>query len=389
MQNLIDLEYFSGLIKFCFFRKNRIEFCYIFVQTLFDFFKIEVMKRTSFSHRINLLARFGLGRSSANFSVLTRKAFQISFVVSLSLLLITSCAKKQKTNEKDSGNTMTSGTIKIAVDQTVQNVIESEIEVFQNNYPDAKIVPIYTTEQEAIELFKKDTVRLAIAARKLTAAEYDYFHQKTFEPEVIRVAIDGVAIITNPVNRDSMISVRDLKRVLTGEVTKWNQIYPSSKLGKIQVVFDNTKSSIVRYAADSICRDKPLSKNLNALELNEEVVKYVEKVPNAMGLIGVNHISDWADSTVVDFTNKVRVMRVSYDDEANPDNSVQPYQYYLYNAGYPLRREIFILLNDPRGELPKGFSRFLSGDIGQRIIKRSGLLPSVMPVNDVKIIEQK
>jgi phosphate transport system substrate-binding protein len=347
------------------------------------------MKRTSFSNQMNTMVGIRSGNSQFHVNLLVGSAFQILFVAFLSFLLVTGCTKKQKTDDKDSGNTMTSGTIKIAVDQTVQNVIESEIEVFQNNYPDAKIVPIYTTEQEAIDLFKKDTVRLAICARKLTAAEYDYFHQRTFEPEVIRVAIDGVAVITNPVNRDSMISVKDLKRVLTGEVTQWNQIYPSSKLGKIQVVFDNTKSSIVRYAADSICRDKPLSKNLNALELNEEVVKYVEKVPNAMGLIGVNHISDWADSTVVDFTSKVRVMRVSYDDEANPDNSVQPYQYYLYNAGYPLRREIFILLNDPRGELPKGFSRFLSGDIGQRIIKRSGLLPSVMPVNDVKIIEQK
>lgn len=311
-----------------------------------------------------------------------KKIFFISVTLLLAVLLV-ACGKQKSTETK---NTMRSGYIKIAVDQTVQNVIQQQIDVFEGLYP-VDIEPIYTTEQEAVELLKNDSVRLAVTARKFTEAEVSYFNSKTFQPEAVRIAIDGVAVITNPANRDSVISARDMKRILTGEVTQWNQIFPGSKLGKIQVVFDNTNSSIVRYANDSICRDMPLSKELNALELNEEVVEHVAKVPSAMGLIGVNHISDENDSTVIEFTKKIRVMRVSYEDAANTENSVQPYQYYLYNGQYPFRREIFILLNDPRGELPKGFSRFISSDQGQRIIKRTGLLPSTMPIQTVKIVQ--
>ncbi len=311
-----------------------------------------------------------------------KKIFFISVTLLLAVLLV-ACGKQKSTETK---NTMRSGYIKIAVDQTVQNVIQQQIDVFEGLYP-VDIEPIYTTEQEAVELLKNDSVRLAVTARKFTEAEVSYFNSKTFQPEAVRIAIDGVAVITNPANRDSVISARDMKRILTGEVTQWNQIFPGSRLGKIQVVFDNTNSSIVRYANDSICRDIPLSKELNALELNEEVVEHVAKVPSAMGLIGVNHISDENDSTVIEFTRKIRVMRVSYEDAANAENSVQPYQYYLYNGQYPFRREIFILLNDPRGELPKGFSRFISSDQGQRIIKRTGLLPSTMPIQTVKIVQ--
>lgn len=311
-----------------------------------------------------------------------KKIFFISVTLLLAVLLV-ACGKQKSTETK---NTMRSGYIKIAVDQTVQNVIQQQIDVFEGLYP-VDIEPIYTTEQEAVELLKNDSVRLAVTARKFTEAEVSYFNSKTFQPEAVRIAIDGVAVITNPANRDSVISARDMKRILTGEVTQWNQIFPGSRLGKIQVVFDNTNSSIVRYANDSICRDMPLSKELNALELNEEVVEHVAKVPSAMGLIGVNHISDENDSTVIEFTKKIRVMRVSYEDAANAENSVQPYQYYLYNGQYPFRREIFILLNDPRGELPKGFSRFISSDQGQRIIKRTGLLPSTMPIQTVKIVQ--
>lgn len=308
----------------------------------------------------------------------------IGFVI-ISSVLLTACNKKVNKDATEA-NTLTSGYVKVAIDQTVQNVMQQEIDVFAGLYP-AKIEPIYTTEHDAVELLKNDTVRFAVTARKFTPAEVNYFREKTFQPEAVRIAIDGVALITHPSNKDTLISVKDVQRILTGEITQWNQLKHGSNLGKIQVVFDNTQSSIVRFAHDSICRDKPMSKSLNALEKNEEVVDYVSKVPGAIGLIGVNHISDENDSIVVAFTHKVRVMHVSYEDVATEKNSFQPIQYYLYTGDYPFRREIYVLLNDPRGELPKGFTRFVSGAQGQRIIKRTGLLPSTMPVQAVKIVD--
>ncbi len=298
----------------------------------------------------------------------------------IAFFIVVSC------NNKEQGNTMNSGYIKIAVDQTMEPVLQAAINVFESEN-DAIIDPIYTSEQEAIEMLLADTVRLAVTTRRLTPFEQHSFSEKKFQPEEIRIALDAIALVVHPSNPDSIINVQNLRRILTGEVKKWQEIYPDSKLGAIQVVFDNTNSSIVRYANDSICRDKPLSSDLNALNLNEEVVEYVSENPGSLGLIGVNLISDAYDSTVIDFTNRIQVMRVTWDENPDRHNAVQPYQYYIYNGQYPFIREVFIILNDPRGELPKGFARFLSSDKGQRIILRSGLLPSVMPVNAVKITE--
>lgn len=297
-------------------------------------------------------------------------------------VIFISCGSKKR--DKNDGNTMRSGFIKIAVDETMRTVIQSEIDVFGGLYP-ADIEPIYTTETEAIELLKIDTVRFAVTTKGLTPAEIQYFKDKSYNPKVIRIAIDAIALITNPANPDSIINVQTLKKILTGEVTNWNEIYPTSKLGKIQVVFDNTKSSIVRYAVDSICKDKPLSTKLNALNLNKEVVDHVAKTPNAIGLIGVSLISNEKDSASVDFTKKVQVMRVSKEDKPDRYNSVQPYQYYIYTMKYPLTRNIYIILNDFRGELPTGLTNFITGDKGQRIIKSAGLLPVTMPVNNVVV----
>ncbi|MFA6702417.1 MAG: substrate-binding domain-containing protein [Dysgonamonadaceae bacterium] len=313
------------------------------------------------------------------------KKITIIVISILSVGLFVSC-NNNKNKEQLKENTMRSGFIKIAVDQTMQPTMQAEIDMFETENA-AIVEPIYVSESEAIDLLMKDSVRLAVTARRFTEAELGYFNLKTFEPEEIRIAIDGIAFIIHPENPDSIISVKDVRKILTGEVTKWDEIFPDSKLGKIQVVFDNTNSSIVRYANDSICRDKPLSSDLNALEKNEEVVTYISENKSALGLIGVNLISDSYGSTAIDFTKKIQVMRVSRNDNATRENAVQPYQYYIYNHQYPFIREIFILLNDPRGELPKGFTRFVTSDVGQRIILRSGLLPSTMPINAVKIVE--
>jgi len=317
------------------------------------------------------------------YNYLKMRNLSLIIVAIFSIFLISSCVKAKKDKNE---NTMTSGYIKIAVDQTMQKVIQNEIDVFEGLYP-AKIEPIFTTETEAIELLKKDSVRLIVTARKLSEGEMNYFLDKKFQPKNVRIAIDGIALIIHPQNPDSIISADNVKKILTGEYTQWKEIFPGSKLGKIQVVFDNAKSSTVRYAIDSICRDKPISQNLSALELNEEVVDYVSKSPGALGFIGVNLISDDADTTAIDFTKKIQVMRVSREDLADRYNSVQPYQYYIYTHEYPFVRDIYFIVNDPRGELPKGFSRFVSSDKGQRIIKRSGLLPSTMPISTVHITD--
>lgn len=53
-------------------------------------------------------------------------------------------------------------------------------------------------------------------------------------------------MITHLGNPDSLISVKDIRRILTGDAKQWKDIYPASRLGDISLVFDNKNSSTVR-----------------------------------------------------------------------------------------------------------------------------------------------
>ena len=285
---------------------------------------------------------------------------QFRLIGLVALVVLSACNSKSK----GPTDTYSSGVVSIAADESFEPIIQEEIEVFENLYPLAGIVPRYTTEVEAINLLLKDSVRLAITTRTLTKEEMNSFHSRKFFPREIKLATDGLALIVNRAN-------------------------PDSRLKGIQVVFDNKNSSTVRFAMDSICGGKPLAEgNVSALKTNQQVIDYVAKNPDAMGVIGVNWLGNRSDTTNLSFREEIRVMAVSAEDIATPANSYKPYQAYLFYGNYPLARSIYALLNDPRSGLPWGFASFMTSDKGQRIILKSGLVPATQPVRIVHVKDE-
>ena len=257
------------------------------------------------------------------------------------LILVSACQSKSKDGLTD---TYTSGVIAIAADESFQPIVQEEVDVFEGVFPLAGIVPRYVTEVEAVNLLLKDSLRLAITSRRLTPEEMNSFNSRKFFPQEIKIATDGLALITNKDNPDTLITVNDIRDILTGKTTQWREIYPASQLKDIRLVFDNKNSSTVRFAVDSICKGAPLSDQIKALKTNREVIDFVSKTPDAIGIIGVNWLSDRNDSTGLSFSKEVRVMSVSAADKATPENSFKPYQAYLFYGDYPLTRSIYCLL---------------------------------------------
>lgn len=308
--------------------------------------------------------------------------------LTLTACLFASCSgKKQKGGRTD---TYSSGVISFASDESFSPLIEEEREVFEYTYPDATVTPIYTTEVDAVNLLLSDSICLAITARDFTENERQNLRDRNYNPQSFAIGYDGLALIVNKQNPDTCISVKNLADILSGSVTQWSDIYKGSDRGEIIVVFDNTKSSTVTFAVDSILGGKPINNpNVVATNKTADVISYVEDTPNAIGIIGSNWLNDKRDTTNLTFNKNIRTMSVTRLDEATPANSWKPYQYYIYNGNYPLVRTIYALVNDPHRGLPWGFSRFLASPNGQMIVLKAGLLPAYgnITIRDVHVSE--
>ena len=307
-----------------------------------------------------------------------KNAFNRIVGLTLTLGLFLACGNKPKSLPYDyeaAAKAFTS-------DESFFPILDEELEVYHALHAQGELEAIYTDQEDAIRRLMKNEVWLAFTTRKLSQKETDGLKSKSFMPRVIPIAYDGLAIIVNNANPDTCITVKDFARILSGEVSNWKDIYPSSKLGEIDVVFDNPKSSTVTWCVDSILDGKPInSRNIGAVKKSAEVIDWVEKHENALGIIGSNWLNDKHDTTNVTFKKNITVMKVSRMDSATVRNSWRPYQYYIYNGNYPLIRTIYAILNEPRNGVPSGFAHFCRLPKGQLIFLRAGLLPIQADIN--------
>ena len=299
--------------------------------------------------------------------------------------IFTACNTNGKTEVTD---TPTSGQLNISVDESFAPIIDSHVYTFQKLYKYAKVDAAYKPEADVVKDLINDSARVIIISRKLTPDETKVFERIKLTPRVNRIAVDGVALIVHPDNPDTLLTLQQVRNIFTGKTANWNQITGKNKASDITIVFDNTGSSTARYILDSINLKQPLPPKVFAAKSNPALIDYVSKNPNAIGVLGVNWISDTDDSTAVSFSNKIKVVGVS--KESNPVNSdryFQPYQAYLAQGTYPLRRDLYVISREARAGLGTGFASFVAGDKGQRIFLKSGLMPAQGQIRLVQITE--
>jgi phosphate transport system substrate-binding protein len=306
-------------------------------------------------------------------------------LIKYSVFLLLVAAGCQGINRDPYSDTPTTGRIKIGVDATFEPIVDAELMVFQGLYRYAEITPLYLPESECFRLLLSDSVRLILTSRQLNAEERKVFTDRNISPREVKIATDAVALVVNPANPDTMLSLDAIRNIITGKVTSWKSINPASQLDDISVVFDHKNSGIVHYMIDSICGGQAIAGELYALDSNLDVVNYVAKHNNALGLIGVSWISDRDDTTQMAFLRQIRVVAVSRTEPATFESSFQPYQAYIYEGQYPLSRDLYAVDAEPRNGLATGFVSFLASDKGQRIILKTGIVPANSPVRLVKV----
>jgi phosphate transport system substrate-binding protein len=307
--------------------------------------------------------------------------------IAILFLLCSFClaCNSKKGNKEEATETPTSGKIKIAVDESFRPIIDAELLVFQGIYRDAHIEPIYLPENKLSEQLRKGTVNLIISSKTLSQKEKQFFTDNKLVSKELAIAKDAIAIVINKENIDSILSVDQVKQILTGKISSWKELNPKSKSDNIEVVFDNKNSGTVRYAIDSICKGEKLTGHVSAVDKNTDVIEYVNKHKNSIGFIGVSWVSDKDDSTQLSFLKKVQVLSISKQPKATYNNAYQPYQAYVFKGWYPFTRIMYAINTDPKNGVATGFVSFLGSDKGQRIILKSGVLPIIAPSRVVNV----
>lgn len=292
-----------------------------------------------------------------------------------------------------------SGTAAVFCDDGFRNILDEEIQAFEFSYKDATILPFYMSEQACIDSMLQDKVQSIIITRDFTKEERA--HMKSQYKRIVRsqcIAVDAVAMIVNKDNPVSALSMEDIKKILTGQITRWDQLAGNDTTA-IKVVFDAEGSSTVSYMRDKFLPEgKKITDFIRpyAQKNNAAVFDVVKKDPDALGIISVSwlgndlslaknvpmdqRMEDYAnenDSINTDLTTDVNIIKVSNPTEENDFSPVsyKPYQLYINSGEYPLFRKVWMVSTASNSTVLHSFYTFVTGFVGQKIIIKSGIMP--------------
>jgi phosphate transport system substrate-binding protein len=294
--------------------------------------------------------------------------------------MFASCGGNGKTMD-----TPTSGNVKIGCDESYKLLIQSEIDLFESIYQYAVITPEYGPEAQVVDQILRDSVRCIIISRELTENEKASLLSRQIIAKTTKIAFDGLAFVVNTGNPDSTLSYNQIADIFNGKIKNWSELEKSNKNDSLKVIFDHNGSGNPRYIRERFKIKGNFPSNCYAVNSNEEVIKFVENNPNALGVISCNWISDRDDTTSINFRKSIKVVGVS--DELDKDNTgpfTKPYQAYIADGSYPFCRDVYIINCETYAGLGTGFAAFIAGEKGQRVVLKSGLVPATMPVRLVQ-----
>jgi putative phosphate ABC transporter, phosphate-binding component len=299
------------------------------------------------------------------------------------LLLLVSCG----TNPKKANSYLHEDDVKFAADVSFLPILQELSQLYGLRKPESVMLPLYCSEDSAIRLLLADSVRMAISTRPLNDNEKAIVEQHNLPLLQSKIAYDAFALIVNKENPDTVINVNELRKIVQGKITRWEQLEMGSKKGELSLVFDASGSSTVRYMKDSLNNGKDLKGNIFAQGSNLKVIQTIKDNPNAIGVVS----TDWlrvhqGDTTTLQnfYGLDVRVMLVGKVGKAKADWQ-RPYQYYIATGEYPLVRSVWEITTDPRTRSTmRSFYFFLKENDGQRVINSSSQL---LTRNQVQIKE--
>jgi phosphate transport system substrate-binding protein len=133
---------------------------------------------------------------------------------------------------------------------------------------------------------------------------------------------------------------------------------------------------------DSLLQGKAFGKNCFAQKNTYELIDFISKSNQAIGVLDYAWLSDLDDSSTKVFLSKVKILAVSI---AGNSIAYMPDQSNIKTGEYPLCRWVYAIRRSDDFSLATGFSVFVAGQKGQIMFLKQGLVPFVQPNREIEV----
>jgi phosphate transport system substrate-binding protein len=176
------------------------------------------------------------------------------------------------------------------------------------------------------------------------------------------IAKDGVAVIVNPESKVENLTLEQVKKIFTGEITNWSEVGGGNAA---IVVVSREEGSGTRGAFTEIT--KVLEKNEAGEEVDNTtkdalvqgstgaVLQTVATTPNTIGYVSLGSLDDTVRAVAVE--------------------GVSPNKETVLSGEYKISRPFLYITGGELTEAAQLFIDFVLSDEGQAIVEESGFIP--------------
>lgn len=281
-----------------------------------------------------------------------KKIISILTITGLTAMLLAGCGSNGASNNTQETPSATaastaSGTVSTDGSTSMEKVIGYLSEAYMESNSNTKVTYNPTGSGSGIKAVQEGRCDIGLSSRDLKDDE-----KATLDGTV--VAIDGIAVIVNPQNQVSDLTIAQIASLYKGEVTNWKDVGGTDSP---VVLIGREAASGTRDGFESITGTEDSCKYSQELTSTGDVVQTVASNPNAIGYASLASVKD-------------NVKAISVE-------GVTPTTETIQNGTYKIQRDfVFVTKKDAQlSESAKSFFDFATSPEADSLIEKAGAVP--------------
>jgi len=282
----------------------------------------------------------------------------------LLVLAILSVSCSSRTASQNSPQT--SAYIENKGSDTIVNLALAWAEHYQSVHPDVRISVTGGGSGTGIASLINGTVDLANASRQIKPEEIEEAQSKGINPVEHIIARDAIAVIVNPQNPVSQLTLEQISDIYSGKISNWKEVGGEDR--PIVRLSRETNSGTHVYFLETVLRlgeddNKTLfSRDTLLLPSSEGIISEVRHNPNAIGYDGLGYVPH-------------DLKTIAIAGEAGGEY-ILPSIETVNDVTYPIARDLYMYTaGEPVGTVQIYLDWIITSDEAQGIVRELGFVP--------------
>lgn len=268
-------------------------------------------------------------------------------------LFLVGCGKKTKAEALPS--------ITIKGSDTMLHLSSHWAEDYMGAHPGVNIAVTGGGSGTGLAALLNGTTDICIASRKIKPKEISLAEGKGMTIKEIVTARDGIAVIINPNNPVTILTIEQIGKIYTGAYTNWAQVGGPDM--PVVVLSRESSSGTYVFFQERVLNKKDYTRDALLLPSTSAIIVSVEQDRGAIGYVGLGYALEAGDG----------IKMVSVKDGGKP--AVRPSILAVQRGDYAIARPLQFYINGEPTDIMSQFIQFVLSDKGQEIVLETGYVP--------------